>query len=45
MKNIKPVEVWKGNSKPCQKNYKIRADYCIHQIDYVDMAEKSSAGS
>lgn len=45
MKNIKPAEVWKRNSEACQKNYKIKAEHCILQIDDTDMAEISSAGS
>lgn len=45
MKNIKPVKVWKKSSKPCQKNYQIKAEHCIQQIDDTDMAEISSAGS
>lgn len=45
MKNIKPVKVWKNCSKPCQKNYKIKAEHCIQQIDDTHMAEISSAGS
>lgn len=44
-KNIKPVKVRKEDSKPCQKNYKVRAEHCIQQIDDTDMAEISSAGS
>lgn len=45
MKNIKPLKVWKEDSETCQKNYKIRAEHCIQQIDDTEMAEISSAGS
>lgn len=45
MENIKPLQVWKGDSETCQKNYKIRAEHCIQQIDDIDTAEISTAGS